>query len=51
MKEEEALFGKKKGTSGKAGAGQKRVIEGWIWSKYITYMYENVIMKSIIQYN
>jgi hypothetical protein len=28
MKEEEALFGKKKGTSGKAGAGQKRVIEG-----------------------
>jgi hypothetical protein len=25
--------------------------EGWIWLKYIVYMYENVMMKPSISYN
>jgi hypothetical protein len=47
MKIEGGQFGKK-GTSGRKD--EERVMEGWIWLKYIIYMYENVMMKPIKTY-
>jgi hypothetical protein len=30
------------------GVKENKSDGGWIWSKYITYMYENIIMQPII---